>query len=706
MAEDYRYGEPYDGEGEAEAGKKSYILLMAAVLIMLAIIIFFTARVMSRQGGSRESLDALDKTINENAAILERTNSFASASQEHYRAIDQTLGDIQDKLSGYAERLERKDISGTEEGKQLRESVEELRSRMEEILRESEKSRSDTLQLLEEIRTSEATHTDTLNTQTEQIGEETKRLKETLEKRYEALMEDHSSLDRRIGELDDSFSRLIERYGSREDERHREMAGLLREAQSSLHTLIDTDYRQLTDLMDENREAVTGVLNTRIQELAEEARERHDTLSHAQEAVGGKLDALSASEEENHRAARLRLDSLAELLREMAGKETEQAAQISENVQNSIRQLFADYTVLNGSDYGELRTQLGALGERIDRSFTSVSSGKELLANALLTKGVDVQKTFGKDASREVTFSEFSKAVNDLPQTITVGDIPASSIHYTRHYHVDESGRPTGDREYTETAGGCFTSPYYHVHSAGCYRYYTMYLYGCENSTTVHDENGNPSYSVCRRQWKKLYDDGTVQTGSITCRHTLFQHFQGMDTERNYDIICGISTSEPLGYAPACGCLDGQIIKAEIFWGSEPGSAVEREAIPARATPAAKESGMEKAAAAENPAADAAAESGLSAGAVPGSSSVSEESDPGKAVPSAGPSADLSAGEIPGLAEDSPSPEENSPDQKNGSETKVPAENALKESQKESLTKGESEAECEEDGKAASAGGE
>ena len=65
-----------------------------------------------------------------------------------------------------------------------------------------------------------------------------------------------------------------------------------------------------------------------------------------------------------------------------------------------------------------------------------MSNGKQGLASALLTKGMEV--------SQDATFSQFREAILQIPQKLVIGvqEVPGE-ISYDYHYHTDAEGTPS-----------------------------------------------------------------------------------------------------------------------------------------------------------------------------------------------------------------------------------------------------------------------
>lgn len=582
MEKEPRQEERYGDEPGAGTGIAQNVLIAAAVVVMLATVVFFSLRVLRNDKKSGESLDTIGRTISENAAILEKTSSFASASEGRYDAIDEALREIRRSLDEYAAGLEKEgagekfSLSG-EQLEQLKTSVRELSSRTESLLEESTKEREDTHRLIEEILSAEGTHADVQNTQSEQIIRETKDLQENLSGLYGILQQDYSSLEQKMSSLEKDFSSLFDKYSRVENAHYQELAGILQESKISLASVIEKEHGALASLAETNRLDITATLNARIAALENAEKGEFEALHREQAETGGRLEALSGAARENtqnilhslddkYSAGMEKMDELSLLVSSAQEQDAQQLTQLSQNFLAGMESQFLAAAKQDEDARAQLLERLALMEGKIDASFTSVSSGKDLLANALLTKGVDVLATYDKDANQEVSFADYARAISGLQQTITLEDIPAVSVNYVRHHHIDANGNVTGAAVFMDAPGGCFTAPYYHVHGQECCRYYTLYRYGCENSTTVNDSQGNPFCSVCQRPWKKVYDDGEVTTGYTRCRHELFAHFQEEETERSYDIVCGKSTSVPVGYAPACGYRDGQILRAELSW--------------------------------------------------------------------------------------------------------------------------------------------
>lgn len=218
-----------------------------------------------------------------------------------------------------------------------------------------------------------------------------------------------------------------------------------------------------------------------------------------------------------------------------------------------------------------LDSAITKLDSRLETVFTYVSSGKQLLASALLTKGID--------CNPDATFNEIYQKILDIPQELLIGveQVPGS-ISYEYHYHIDGEGNNTHQENnpiqggcYTipvyhihqgssSTQGGCYTTPVYHSHSSGCYETINSGEYGCHTIRSWDAGGGYKYYEMSCGQ--------TIHGTNSSHGHTVLNCSRGGKLEY-YALGCGKNGSTVEGYRPGCGLNDGQITAAHIVYNQE-----------------------------------------------------------------------------------------------------------------------------------------
>lgn len=187
----------------------------------------------------------------------------------------------------------------------------------------------------------------------------------------------------------------------------------------------------------------------------------------------------------------------------------------------------------------EFLTQLKTeLNDQLKSVFTFVSNGKQGLASALLTKGMEV--------SQDATFSQFREAILQIPQKLVIGvqEVPGE-ISYDYHYHTDAEGTHVGEVAHQDVEGGCYTKAVYHTHQNACYNWTHEHNSHCKSHPIWVDWAGGDPY------WGVAYDCGDQpanKRGSLKCK---------------------LPTSEdgkPIYYELGCGLSDGQITGAHIVY--------------------------------------------------------------------------------------------------------------------------------------------
>ena len=234
------------------------------------------------------------------------------------------------------------------------------------------------------------------------------------------------------------------------------------------------------------------------------------------------------------------------------------------------------------------------LDEGLKDCFTSVSSGKQKLVEALLTKSLGEI-----DLPATSTFEEIRDGILRLKTSYSINDLDAD-IEYIYHTHINSDG--VADETITEDStsdksGGCFTTPRYKIHHCNddCYDTVTKNIYhthskeaGCYKHTgtcvvTGEDSKQAGSLYSCskcgtttyRLIYKAVYTHKScglgTQTYTVTkcgtCADIISGAFPSDLRSHNYTysdnvLSCQTSTTTPISTYSSkekvCGQEDGE----------------------------------------------------------------------------------------------------------------------------------------------------
>ncbi len=253
-----------------------------------------------------------------------------------------------------------------------------------------------------------------------------------------------------------------------------------------------------------------------------------------------------------------------------------------------------------------LDNELASIYQKIDTVFGSVSNGKQLLASALLTKGISI--------SKDATFREFEEAIRNIPQEIHIGSgqLPGE-ISYEYHRHTDGKGNTPGLEEVDlEQNGGCYTTAVYHIHTGngkdggGCYSrpVYHTHVDTCYRTTrtkktitgfqftgqgTGHaccDDAHGQNWAYCNYRIDSYVNEVLVSStngreelgyccGNCIEKTAMEKGYQSTQVDiicgekeglSGYETECGMTNDSIVSYKPSCGFVDQQIIGAHIWY--------------------------------------------------------------------------------------------------------------------------------------------
>lgn len=263
--------------------------------------------------------------------------------------------------------------------------------------------------------------------------------------------------------------------------------------------------------------------------------------------------------------------------------------------------------VVNQGDEGlrdYISSAFGAVSQRLDSVFQSVSDGKKKLASALLTKGINCKE--------DATFEEITDAILAIPQELVIGEsqIPGT-ITYEYHYHKDQNGN-VQHVEHLAQSGGCYTVPIYHVHTGdsrnggGCYmvpiihnhtsscyetikkvRQVTGFWFTGQGTGHPCCDNAHGQNYAKYRYTEKVYVNGVLTSSkdgegdlgyscglcverkaysheeNSTINNLICGYSEGLN---GYQLGCGKDEHTVEAYRTGCGLGDGQIIGAHIVY--------------------------------------------------------------------------------------------------------------------------------------------
>ena len=381
-----------------------------------------------------------------------------------------------------------------------------------------------------------------------------------------------SILESQMKELTDQFQAIEKTYGSSSDELKTLIEYLNKQDQDNTKDVLDRlklvaeELRKGNDTqLAEASKSIQNEVFKNVTELSEQMTSQYDSLNNA---VDNQYQTLN-----NH--MNTQYDSLHTSISEQYADLRSSFSEKQNLMQTNMDTLFQDMTANNNqyfqqvlSDMGNgnqslltyMEQQFGQMQGKFDQVFQSVSSGKSILASALLTKGVEIPQ----DAS----FTQIKDGILAIPQTLYLGTetqyLPGT-ISYDYHHHTDANGNQTGGESYCDHEGGCFTSPVYHNHGSSCYETYTYTDY---------------RYEPISWHWGSPHTHGNSYTGvPDNCRSCSYcgaceiygghsDHARRVEyTATGQRLICTKTPGSTIDkYTFGCGLGEGQIIGAHIVY--------------------------------------------------------------------------------------------------------------------------------------------
>lgn len=421
-----------------------------------------------------------------------------------------------------------------------------------------------------------------------ETGEQLMNLDTLIENNHMQLYNTMKSNDENIKQyLGDRFLSIDTSVRQKLTEQNIELTNVMNE----LHTSTQSQIYDLNSLITGHHMELGSVIENGNEEL--------------KEYIGEKFSSMDTSiRDQLHTQSEERSQQVDELHKEMDNQFTAQ--------EFAMKNRHTELGNILGRNEEELKSYLESaflnMNQRMDSVFQSVSSGKRLLASALLTKGVNCKE--------DATFREIENAILKIPQKLVIGQeqIPGN-ITYDYHYHTDGKGKnPHTEKVSVSQKGGCYVTPIYHSHTGdhknggGCYSIPINHTHGdsCYTVTkTVREVKSywftgqgsghsccSPSHGQNYAKYtyeEKIYVDGVLVSSTsgekdlgYCCNLCLAPkalanakqstestiicgYSEGLN---GYNLGCGMTTGTVIAYASGCGLSDGQITGAHIQYQS------------------------------------------------------------------------------------------------------------------------------------------
>lgn len=542
-------------------------------------------QVNQRFDAAESQFDAyLEQYHNDNQAITETLQDISSSIDETKAQILQTERSIQDTLDEMeSNNVMRQEVILEKMGamqaaiEATQRSLSETEQRLTDILADmSKEMKTDHAELVSLIKSLQNDMTQMISENIAQVKQQISALQDQTTSGFAALQE---SLDSGVATLSSRMDGIHSQITTTQDSimdllRSMDQKNALQceEIMDAIEDSVD-EITQEVNIAYNNLQALIRLLNA---DMAEQHRDTLDALEKMEDNMGDSLTVNFDGINKSFSDLDMKLSEFFNQMKQEQGntqdvldtvvgelgdnlKENQQtirdelAAHDAANKQgqsdilnairdhnsNTLNGQTALQSAINGHDAAikALLEQIrSSVEEKFNSVFTSVSSGKKLLASALLTKGV----TCDEDA----TFAEIRDAILGIAQTIDVGGMPGS-IEYEYHYHVDGNGGKTGSTQHLDTPGGCYTQAVYHTHGNSCYAWHHEHDSHCKSHPVWVDwVPGVEPY------WGAIYDCGD-QPANVKGKLT-----------------CELPSSEdgPIYYELGCGLSDGQIVAAHIVY--------------------------------------------------------------------------------------------------------------------------------------------
>lgn len=193
----------------------------------------------------------------------------------------------------------------------------------------------------------------------------------------------------------------------------------LQEIENSLKQSITAINSSVSQNLGEFNSGVEGILAGHDSSVEEHFQKLNSSLAE----MSGTVISQSNVEQETIRNVQ---DSMVEKIDEVMAEIGKDLEEYECSVENKYKELSDIITIGNSEQQAMMEGLSNKINEELQAVFQSVSSGKTLIASALLTRGVSINK--------DATFNDISNAILSIQQQINVQNMPGT-ISYTYHYH-------------------------------------------------------------------------------------------------------------------------------------------------------------------------------------------------------------------------------------------------------------------------------
>lgn len=441
----------------------------------------------------------------------------------------------------------------------ITEDVNALQGKLSDLSTQINTTQSDISELLSMISENEAANQEEIKARFEDIKDKIATFKADFEAAHEELkgilsemsvkaQENHEQLLNTLSKMDADMSKASEES--------------LSKITDTLVSLEETYISELSQFESSMNQSFTDV-NNGITSLS---NDMVNNISNMESNISGDLSEMTVN------------------LREDVANMNQNITTNLEDIQNSITTQHVDVTnIVNQMDNGimdYMKEGFANMESQMQSVFQSVSSGKNLLASALLTRGVN--------CASDATFQEIYDAIMSIPQTVTIGvDKLPGEISYDYHYHVNASGQ-TVNASTQSAKGGCYTVSAGHVHN-NCPTKTEKYCPGNHTKTetvTYYEHCGCFCVDFGYGERRVCCQCGAEGGPGEECKkertgtRTVTYSCSGCQSRTYY--TCGSPTNR---WSVGCGMSHGQIIGAHIVYPSAASAGVMMLSLEEEATP-------------------------------------------------------------------------------------------------------------------------
>lgn len=523
-----------------------------------------------------------EKQTVESEKIMESLSALSEYQKEVKTQIDTVNASITGILSDIKAANENSFLNAFEKLTKLQDTLAQAEKTTETYY----KSLSELIKLLqEEDKAEHAELLETLLTAQKEISDlmadDFASLNVRLDEDIADLMQKLNSLHEQIAAASTSISDLLLLMEENDVERQEEIKAAfaavgdsleqIKEDYGNAHMEIQNLIKKVQETQTANHEETLSVLTVMESNMEETSMENLNQITNSLQEMENNFSAsISSMQSEMTENFTTLNQGVNQSISEYNSSMLEEFRQLNNNIVNQYSDLSSTVNNYDSNQQANFDNLINAIDQRLQSVFQSVSDGKRLVASALLTKGVS--------CAEDATFREIYEAILNIKQTLVIGveRIPGT-IEYEYHYHTDGNGNYPHAGSMGQ-AGGCYTSPIYHVHTGssssggGCY---TSPIYHT-HSSSCYSEGSHSSDCPSHTEFHS-YDCGTVHDWdgdghgcdgfkAYDCGgHTYLSCRLGNGIV-GYSLNCGKSTSTVEGYGAGCGLSDGQIIGAHIVY--------------------------------------------------------------------------------------------------------------------------------------------